>query len=216
MIQIKSTKTDLRRKYKRFYEISLIISLALIILAFKYFPHIKYGQVVIQTPQELIKFEDIQSTRQQEKIPPPPKPVIPIETPTEDVLNDVVLTNNEIDDNVNIPLPPSNNVKKIENEDHYFIAVEEAPIPIGGIEAISQKVFYPGIAKRAGIEGTVIVKAYVDEKGIVRKAEILKHLGAGCDEAALNAVMQTKFIPGKQRGKPVKVIVSVPVVFRLK
>lgn len=216
MVQIKSTKTDLRGKYKRFFEISLIVSLTLIIVAFKYFPHIKSGKVVIQAPQELIKFEDIQSTKQQEKLPPPPKPVIPIETPTEDVFNDIVLTNNEIDDNANIPLPPPNNVKNIDNEDHYFIVVEEEPEPIGGIAAIRQKVIYPEIAQRAGIEGTVVVKAYVDEKGIVRKAEIFKSLGAGCDEAALNAVMETKFIPGKQRGKPVKVIVAVPVVFKLK
>ncbi len=48
------------------------------------------------------------------------------------------------------------------------------------------------------------------------KAIILKGIGAGCDDAAIKAVMETKFNPGEQRGKPVKVIVSVPVVFKLR
>ncbi len=47
------------------------------------------------------------------------------------------------------------------------------------------------------------------------KTEILKGIGGGCDEAAEYAVKHTKFSPGKQRGKPVKVKVMVPVVFKL-
>ena len=41
-------------------------------------------------------------------------------------------------------------------------------------------------------------------------------MGAGCDEAAVAAVMKAIFKPGKQRGKPVKVRVSIPVRFKLK
>jgi len=44
---------------------------------------------------------------------------------------------------------------------------------------------------------------------------VIKGIGAGCDEAAVQAVMQTKFKPGKQRGKAVKVQVSIPIVFKL-
>ena len=47
------------------------------------------------------------------------------------------------------------------------------------------------------------------------KLTVLKGIGAGCDEAALNAVLKTKFKPGKQRGKPVNVQVSIPVIFKL-
>jgi protein TonB len=90
------------------------------------------------------------------------------------------------------------------------------PEPIDGIKGIQQKIIYPAIAIKAGVEGKVIVKAFVDEKGIVTKAEVLKGIGAGCDEAALKAVMMTIFKPGKQRGIPVKVMVSIPVVFKLK
>lgn len=97
----------------------------------------------------------------------------------------------------------------------YFVAVEEMPEPIGGIQAIQSKIVYPEIAKRAGVEGRVYILAFVNEHGNVTKAEVIKGLGAGLDEAALDAVKQTKFKPGKQRGVPVKVQVSIPIIFKL-
>ncbi|MFZ1519641.1 MAG: energy transducer TonB [Ignavibacteriaceae bacterium] len=101
------------------------------------------------------------------------------------------------------------------NEGDYFVAVEEMPEPIGGMYSIQSKIKYPEIAKRAGIEGKVYVLALIDEDGNVASARIIKGIGAGCDEAALDAVTQTKFKPGRQKGKPVKVQVSIPIVFKL-
>lgn len=106
-------------------------------------------------------------------------------------------------------------VEQKEEAPTYFVAVEEMPEPIGGIAAIQSKIVYPEIAKRAGVEGKVYILAFVDENGNVTKAQVLKGLGAGLDEAALDAIKQTKFKPGKQRGKPVKVQVSIPIVFKL-
>jgi protein TonB len=60
----------------------------------------------------------------------------------------------------------------------------------------------------------VFIRAFVDESGSVIKTELIKGIGGGCDEAALDAVRDTKFSPGKQRGKPVKVQVTVPIVFK--
>ncbi len=105
--------------------------------------------------------------------------------------------------------------EKKEEAPTFFVAVEEMPEPIGGILAIQEKITYPEIAKRAGVEGKVYVLAFVDENGDVKKAQIIKGIGAGCDEAALDAVLKTKFKPGKQRGKPVNVQVSIPIVFKL-
>ncbi len=108
--------------------------------------------------------------------------------------------------------------QKVVNEEKppaYFVAVEEMPEPIGGIQAIQEKIVYPEIAKRAGVEGKVYVLAFVDENGTVTKAQIIKGIGAGCDEAAKEAVLKTKFKPGKQRGTAVKVQVSIPIVFKL-
>ncbi|MCJ7554169.1 MAG: energy transducer TonB [Ignavibacteriaceae bacterium] len=101
------------------------------------------------------------------------------------------------------------------NENDYFVAVENMPEVIGGLYSIQSKIKYPEIAKRAGIEGNVYVQAFIDENGNVANAKIIKGIGSGCDEAALDAVKQTKFKPGRQKGKPVKVQVSIPIAFKL-
>ena len=59
------------------------------------------------------------------------------------------------------------------------------------------------------------VKAYVDETGNVFKVELVKGIGGGCDEVAMKAVKDSKFNPGKQRGKAVRVQVTVPILFKL-
>lgn len=216
MALIKNPKADLRRSYKKIFELSLIIALAVLIVAFKFFPHLETKVAMSEGPQELFKVEDVQQTKQENRPPPPPKPPIPIEAPSEDVLEDIEIGETELNMNETVEAPPPPKVeKKVEEEPQYFVAVEEMPEPIGGIQAIQSKIVYPEIAKRAGIEGKVYVLAFVDETGAVTKAEIIKGLGAGLDDAALNAVKATKFKPGKQRGKPVKVQVSIPIVFKL-
>ncbi|MGQ9798959.1 MAG: energy transducer TonB [Ignavibacterium sp.] len=214
----KTKEADLMAKYKRVFEISLIAALVLMIVAFKFFPDFGGKEVKVEGPQELFTVEDIQQTKQENRPPPPPKPPIPIEAPSEEVLEDIEIGETEIDINANVEAPPPPKEDKkiiVEEEPQYFVAVEEMPEPIGGIQAIQQKIVYPEIAKRAGVEGKVYVLAFVDENGDVRDAKIMKGIGAGCDEAALEAVKKTKFKPGKQRGKPVKVQVSIPVVFKL-
>ena len=102
-----------------------------------------------------------------------------------------------------------------EQEEIYFVAVEEMPEPIGGIAGIQSLVVYPESAGRAGAEGTVYVGAFVDETGNVTRTQIMKGISAPYDEAAVAAVMKTKFKPGKHHGKAVKVKTSIPIRFRL-
>jgi len=215
-MKFKNPIADLRAKYKRVLEISIIISLAILILAFKFFPHLQDKGLALEGPQELFTVEDIQQTKQENRPPPPPKPPIPIEAPADDVLEDIEIEDTEIDFEAEIEAPPPPPKDEIEEEPTYFVAVEEMPAPIGGIKAIQEKIIYPEIAKRAGVEGKVYVLAFVNEQGEVTKAQIIKGIGAGCDEAALDAVLKTRFTPGKQRGKPVKVQVSIPIIFKLK
>jgi len=101
------------------------------------------------------------------------------------------------------------------NINDYLLEVDKMPEPIGGTYAIQEKVVYPEIAKRAGIEGKIFVKAFIDEKGDVVAAEIIKGIGSGLNEAAVNAIRQTKFSPAIHRGKPVKVQVVIPILFKL-
>ncbi|MBI1930908.1 MAG: energy transducer TonB [Ignavibacteriales bacterium] len=212
----KNPKVDLKLKYRRVFEISLIAALLLLILSFKYFPRFEGKSLAVEAPQELVEVEDVDITKQETAPPPPPKPPIPIEAPSDNDLEDIEIEDTEIDitDEVAAPPPP---VKEEAEEVpvEFFVAVEEMPEPIGGIQGIQEKIVYPEIAKRAGVQGRVYIKAFVDEAGVVHKAEVIKGIGAGCDEAAVDAVMKTKFKPGKQRGKPVRVQVSIPILFKL-
>ena len=61
----------------------------------------------------------------------------------------------------------------------------------------------------------LVESSLVKEGGNVQKVELIKGIGAGCDEVAMDAVRATKFKPGKQRGKAVRVQVSIPILFRL-
>ena len=90
------------------------------------------------------------------------------------------------------------------------------PEVVGGIGAIAENLQYPELAKKAGITGKVIVKAVIDEKGEVVSSEVVKGIGAGCDEAAIMAVTNTKFTPGYKEGLPVKMEITIPVLFKLK
>ncbi|WP_457652901.1 energy transducer TonB [Rhodocaloribacter sp.] len=96
-----------------------------------------------------------------------------------------------------------------------FVVVERMPELIGGLASIQRVVRYPALAKKAGIEGRVIVQFVVDEQGRVVDPVVVRGLGAGCDEEAVRAVRRARFRPGTQRGEPVKVKMSVPILFRL-
>jgi len=216
MPTIKNYKADLRGKYRKYFEISLILSLSLIIAAFKLAP--KDGNIDdnFNPPQELITIENIIKTVQKPKPPPPPIPA-PVLSETDEVPEEIELDNVEIDLDAKIgPPPPLPDPPTIREEPIIFVAVEEMPYPIGGIQAIQEKVHYTEIGRRAGIKGTVYIEAIIDEEGNVINAIVKKGVGGGLDEEALNAVLQTKFVPGKQRGKPVKVKLVIPIKFVLR
>jgi protein TonB len=193
------------------FEASLALSLLIVISAFVFFPETAPTKGLRTQTQEVVKFEDIDLTRQESRPPPPPRPPIPIEAPSDEALEDVVLGSTEMDISAEVAPP----IQKTEDEEQYFVAVEEMPEIIGGIAAVMRNLVYPEIAMRAGVQGRVFVLAYINEKGEVVKAEVQRGIGAGCDEAAVASVMKAKFIPGRQRGKPVKVRMSIPIRFQL-
>ena len=195
------------------YQISLIVSLALVIAGFKFLPVKGTKRTLTVHRQELVKVEDIEITRQEERPPIPPKPAVVIEALPDEILGDVPLGSSEIDITQSLPPPPPQTSDG--DDEEYFVAVEEIPQLIDGITGLMKHVVYPELAIRAGVQGRVYVLVYVNEVGDVVKAEVLRGIGGGCDEAALAALKKAKFIPGKQRGKPVKTRISIPVEFRL-
>lgn len=97
----------------------------------------------------------------------------------------------------------------------YFVVVEEMPELIDGLESIQQEIRYPQEAIDLGIEGRVYVQFIVNRNGDVENPKIIRGIGGGCDEAAIEAVRHARFKPGKQRGEPVPVLYSLPIIFRL-
>ncbi|OQX96242.1 hypothetical protein B6I21_01455 [candidate division KSB1 bacterium 4572_119] len=210
----KNPNVDLRLKYKKVIEFSLALSLLLCILMFQAFKKFDHGKTIQDV--EILKFEaeDVPKT-QQEKLPPPPaRPAIPIESESEDIPDDVTIEETDIDfDEVPPPPPPPPD----DEDEIIFVPFDDPPSPIGGFAAIQKKLQYPEIARKAGIEGTVIIYAQISSQGTVKRTKVVKPLGnSGCNEAAIKAIKAVKWKPAKQRDKPVTVWVSVPVKFRLK
>ncbi len=81
----KNIKYDIRRKYYRVLQISFIISLSLLILAFKFFPNNKITVLDLPPSIGIIDVCSLPGPVVYE-LPPPPKPPIPIEAPTDDIL----------------------------------------------------------------------------------------------------------------------------------
>ena len=113
-----------------------------------------------------------------------------------------------------IPPPPPPTLSDADKED-YFVVVEEMPELIGGMAQLQSKIRYPEMARRAGIEGRVYIQFIVTEEGDVEDARVIRGIGGGADEEALRVVREAKFTPGMQRGRPVRVQFSLPLVFRL-
>jgi len=75
---------------------------------------------------------------------------------------------------------------------------------------------YPEIARRARIQGVVILEAVITKTGSVEEVKVLRSLNPVLDQAAVNAVKQWKYQPAMLNGKPVKVYFTVTVNFTLR
>ncbi|MDZ7683052.1 MAG: energy transducer TonB [Fodinibius sp.] len=211
----KKQTADLRKYHTLFLECGLIAVLLVFIVAMKVDLRVNNEKVAFIEQQEVIKMEEIIQTKQIERPPPPPSPPVPVEVPNDEIIEDEVLDiNAEFDLDQPIELPPAPK-EAPEQEEDFFLAVEQMPELIGGLAGLQRSISYPEMARRAGIEGKVTVQFIVTEDGTVENPRVIRGIGGGCDEEAIRAVTQAKFKPGRQRGKAVRVQYSLPVVFRL-
>lgn len=91
--------------------------------------------------------------------------------------------------------------------------VEEEPV--FDYDILRRSVVYPELARRNGVEGTVVVKVYVDEQGHVRDVRVHQSDHALLNEAALRGVRAVTFKPGRQNGQVVGCWLYIPVRFTL-
>ena len=212
----KDPKADLKRTYPKVIEIGTILALVIMTLLFQAFKRFERAEVKQKQIDIVIQVDEIPQTEQMERPPAPARPAVPIESEDEDIPDDVTIETTDINLD-ELPPPPPPPSQEESDEDYLFVPYDEPPTPLGGFGSIQKNLKYPEIARKAGVEGKVIIHVLVDAKGNVVKTKVLKSLGNnGCDEAAIAAIKKVKWKPAMQRDKPVKVWVSIPVIFQLK
>tara|TARA_A100001015_G_scaffold313170_1_gene419811 strand:- start:254 stop:868 length:615 start_codon:yes stop_codon:yes gene_type:complete len=198
----------LKLKYPIIIRLTTLIGIVLVILNFLIFPRFVNTLSFETVDQLIIENIDIPQTQQIDNTPPPARPSIPVPSDDEDIADDLTLDELDFDDfsNMDAPPPPPSGPKVV------FIPYDDPPVAMAPIRPI-----YPEIAQEAGIEGVIVVQAFIDEKGRVKETQILKGVpNTGLDEAAMDAIRKTRFKPAKQRERSVGVWISIPVNFRLK
>ena len=185
-----------------------LVGIALVIIIFIIFPRFLASMEFEDVDQIIIENIDIPQTQQIDNTPPPARPSIPVPSDDEDIADDLTLDELDFDDfsSLDAPPPPPSGPRVV------FIPYDDPPVALSPLRPT-----YPEIAQEAGIEGVVIVQAFIDKKGRVKETLILKGVpNTGLDEAAMEAIRKTRFRPAKQRERPVGVWISIPVNFKLK
>jgi periplasmic protein TonB len=153
--------------------------------------------------------------QQQEELLKPRAKKVPIPDPTPDEPEPIRIIE-EVEPEIDLPIddaifgipdgpPPSE---------------PDGPILVGGDVKAPEKVFgpqptYTEIARKARIQGVVIVQAIIDKQGNVTNVKVLKGLPMGLEEAAVEAMKQWKFKPATLNGRPVTVYYNLTVNFKL-
>ncbi len=216
----KNPKLDYRKKSGLFFNIGLVVSLSLVISAFEW----KFTDQVVKVYKPVSSFEvDELSPPITEINPPKPKVQVfkLIEVKDDEIIEDpkieivIVTGEDEVPD-----IPEVIFEEATEEAEEIHIIVESMPSFKGGMSEfykfVSKNLIYPAQARRMGIEGKVYVYFVVDNDGSLSDIEVVKGIGAGCDEEVLRITkMCPNWNPGKQRGEPVRVRMMMPITFRL-
>jgi periplasmic protein TonB len=99
-------------------------------------------------------------------------------------------------------------------------AIDVYPRFPGGDESrlyyLRKHVRYPEVALRAYVQGVVMVVFIVEVNGTLSNIDVAKKIGGGCDEEAIRVTKEMpKWEPGKRNGRAVRVMVRMPIVFRI-
>lgn len=89
------------------------------------------------------------------------------------------------------------------------------PVPVGGYEALSTRIYYPRELREQGIEGTIGIRAHISKDGDVIETIVGKSLHPDLNRIVTNAVKRTHFTPASRGGTPVDIWIDIPFVFAL-
>ncbi len=220
----KTEKADLTNKSGLFFNIGLVVSLLIMVMAFEY--SVRDNSTDVDLAKNMNMVEEIMEVPPTDQPPPPPpkiqQPQI-IEVPDEEEIKEEIKVEFDVEVTEDtkieeITIAPV--VEEKEDVDQIFLVVEESASPKGGMAAfykfVSEKMKYPAQARRMGVEGKVFVEFVINRDGSITDVKAIKGIGAGCDEEAVRVVQSAPpWNPGKQRGKPVRQRYVVPIIFKL-
>jgi len=219
----KNPRYDVQRQSGKFFLIGLVLSSALAITAFEWTTTKKVHPPRPPDTKDDFTYNTTEITdHPKPEQPHVKKPAVAVHNP--DITDIKTVSDDDPIDSVSFdpgpdvatPLPAE---PAITDDEREWILAEVQPQPVGGFEAfysvIGKELKYPRQARQMNVEGKVVVQFVVSKAGEPSDFLILKSLGAGCDEEAIRVLSKTKWEPGRQRGKPVKVRMAMAINFRL-
>jgi len=222
----KSPKADLENKKSVFMQIGLVVTLAVVLIAFEW-TTTDVNASQFEMVEDLEAEEEIMPITRQEEVKPPPPPPPPKVADVLNIVEDDVeldeeldIEDTEMDDETEIDFSDLAMEEEESDDAPVFFIVEDMPEFPGGEAAlrkyIAQSVKYPVIAQENGIQGRVYVSFVVNTKGKVTDVKIARGVDPNLDKEAIRVVnAMPAWKPGKQRGKAVKVSYTVPINFVL-
>ncbi len=206
---------DVKAAHKKTFELSLVISLLLVISVLYAMPDIHF----LDHPGEIklaeFEVEDVPRTTEFRRPPPPMEPHVPVPTETDLLPEDAIVIPIDLEFSL-MEIPPAPVAPSLYDE-FTFIAHELPPIPLAGYLAIQKRIIYPPEALSNAIEGKVVLGILINEDGRSEKITILQKAkqDVGFEAAAIRAIKDLKWKPAQQREKAVKVWVAIPVRFEV-
>ncbi len=228
-MEIKKTpKADLENKKSTWLLVGYVIVLSFMFIAFEWTKR----DIKIDTSQAVadVVFEEeiIPITEQPEEVTPPPPVAPPPVAETLTIVEDDadvdevdIASTEELGQQVEIKYVPVEVEEEEPEEQTIFEVVEEMPeFPNGGqaglMQYLAKNIKYPTIAQENGTQGRVVCQFVVNKDGSIVDVKVLRGVDPYLDKEAVRVIStMPKWKPGKQRGKPVRVKYTVPVMFRL-
>ncbi len=210
------TKHDaLKKNYRKTFELSVIISVVTVFGLLHAWPKMLYKPILGDLKEVSITVvNEIPQTFQYRKPIPPRHPTIPLP------VVGLAFPENEFIEQLDFDLtgvapPPEPNTSIY--EEFIYIPHEIPPYPQKGYAYLNRLVEYPEFALKRHIQGRVVLGILIDEAGKAEKITIIQESGrdVGFEIAAVRAARKIEWFPAKQRGKPVKVWVALPVKFEV-
>ena len=220
----KNFKKDITHFRVIFFQVGVIISLAITLVAFEWKTYENNEMMLVSAAASQIDSEIIINTKQEAPKSPQMK-VTEFKTTSKndakvDDIVDLIKIETGIND-TNIIVPVEITDEKITGVDTFVLIPEISPEFPGGLENmykyIKDNLKYTDLAKKTNITGTIYVEFTVEKDGSLTDVHVIRGIGGGLDEEAIRVVeSMPKWQPARQGGMPVKVKYQIPIAFNLK